>query len=153
MTIDVYDDRIRFLGYDVPFDTSKLPATAADSLIRKLQESVDLVDAGADQDEIEAAAEEAAEEERERIIKLIQEQIDKPADPTRFDDLATGAAKECAKLVADNMASLTNAQDIVVTLTRWFESELKTWLTAAAEQAMEGDNERLSDFLAQLEAA
>lgn len=66
MSIDVYEDHIRFLGYHVPLDTSKLPATARDALVGELQRGVDVPDGATDEELAEAA-----DSERERVLDLV----------------------------------------------------------------------------------
>lgn len=39
--IDIYEDRIRFRGYDAPLDLSALPPTVRDELVSQLQERAD----------------------------------------------------------------------------------------------------------------
>jgi hypothetical protein len=75
MSVDVYEDHIRFLGYHVPIDLSKLPPTARDSLVRTIQEAVDTADHDYS-DEIADAEDLAASNERERICEMIRDALD-----------------------------------------------------------------------------
>lgn len=75
MSVDVYEDHIRFLGYHVPIDLSKLPPTARDSLVRTIRDAVDAADYDYS-DDIQEAAELAASEERERICEMIRDALD-----------------------------------------------------------------------------
>lgn len=81
MTIDVYEDHIRFLGYHVPLDTSKLPATTRDALVTELQGGVDAVEDGTEASAISEAfregSDEGAKDERERIMDAISERLER----------------------------------------------------------------------------
>lgn len=90
MSVDVYEDHIRFLGYHVPIDLSKLPPTARDGLVRTLNEAVD----NADHDysnELEDAANKAAANERERICDMIRDVLD---DDNATDEERVAAANK-----------------------------------------------------------
>lgn len=83
MTVDVYDDHIRFLGYHVPLDTSKLPPTTTDALVRELQEGPH-----ADEDEIEEARKEGGDFERGRVLDIVETWLSKIEDAIAAKDAA-----------------------------------------------------------------
>jgi len=151
MTIDVYDDRIRFLGYDVPFDTSKLPATHAADLVRIIQESVD-TDAEHTSDDLRAAE----DDERRRILDLLGTRLNAKAPTSRHDAYVEEAAKGCAKLVLDNFLDLTrevSAENRTMMLKRWFEHELRSFFNATVEDATDRRVDDLREFIEEMKAA
>lgn len=82
MSVDVYEDHIRFLGYHVPLDTSKLPPTAVAALVDELQSGVDRPE-NAGQNEID----EAVEVERERVLELVETLLSKIEDAVEDESL------------------------------------------------------------------
>lgn len=66
MNVDITEQRIRFEGYDVALDLSRLPPTVADRLVQGLQIAAD-TPASASQEEIN----EAEDDERKRVLDLV----------------------------------------------------------------------------------
>lgn len=64
MSVDAYEDHIRYLGYHVPLDTSKLPPTTRANL-------VDALNGEADDALTEDDLKDAADTERKRILDLV----------------------------------------------------------------------------------
>jgi hypothetical protein len=82
VSVDVYEDHIRFLGYHVPVDMSKLPPTAADALVHELQAGADC-SKGADQEEID----DAVNAERGRVLDLVETLLSRIEDAVDEESL------------------------------------------------------------------
>lgn len=151
MSVDVYDDHIRFQGYHVPLDTSKLPATTRDNFARTIQEAVDEYD---NRDKaISDAAFDASEKERERVVDLIQTELQTPTKAAQFAHFVSDAASHCASLVTDNLNTVhaeTDPANLHLILKRWFENELTGTAQAIADEAIEARLRKATDFMGKL---
>lgn len=150
MSVDAYEDHIRFLGYHVPLDTSKLPPTAVDALVQSLN-GEDGEDALTEDDLYEAES-----EERSRVIGLIEDHLSASGATPETEELIEAAATGCAQLVIDNLKSIkaeTSFKALRETLARWFENEIKSYMEAAAEDAADARLKGVRTFLDELDAA
>ncbi len=148
MSADAYEDHIRFLGYHVPLDTTKLPPTAVDALVRELNESVP-ADEGYTEEDLEGAA----NEERGAIVARFERELDQAGSTAATEGFVSGAAKGCARLVADNIKTLA-AEDpaaLAEMLVRWFENDLRTYFVAAAEDAADARVKAVRDLIEELD--
>lgn len=94
MSVDAYEDHIRFLGYHVPLDTSKLPPTAAAALVDTLN--------GEDGDALtEEDVEDAVDAERKRVLDLVDTYLSRIEDAIDDENLrkVRAAAEELRDFV------------------------------------------------------